>query len=86
MGDVLLLTHDAWLPALLYLIVSMAGGSAVILFGDWLGQWCLHWVQRQPGRRTSRTLTQPLKDRSGSVDIDDDDLLLPEQEASRSRQ
>lgn len=38
LGDVLLSEQGAWLPALLYLVLSMPGGIGVVLLGDWLGQ------------------------------------------------
>lgn len=38
LGDMLLFGKGAWLPALLYILLSLAGGIAAILAGDWLGQ------------------------------------------------
>ncbi|GHO46037.1 fluoride efflux transporter FluC [Ktedonospora formicarum] len=85
MGDVLLLAHGDWLPAFLYLILSIVGGCIVILLGDWLGQLFLQRVRHRAHKVASRPLTRPLSDQSGVVDIDDD-LLLPEQDARRWRQ
>jgi len=41
LGDVLLFANGNWLPALLYLFFSIAGGVFAVLLGDWFGQWCL---------------------------------------------
>jgi len=57
LGDILLFSKGAWLPALFYLTMSIGGGLAAVLAGNWLGQ---HVVQRF--RRETRR-TQPLLDR-----------------------
>lgn len=41
LGNVLLFSKGAWLPALCYLLASLCGGLAAILVGDWLGQACV---------------------------------------------
>ncbi|MBE3558918.1 MAG: fluoride efflux transporter CrcB, partial [Ktedonobacteraceae bacterium] len=39
LGDVLLFNGGQWLPALLYLLLSMGGGVLATMSGDWLGLW-----------------------------------------------
>ena len=51
LGDVLLFEKGAWLPALLYLMLSMPGGIGVVLLGDWLGRRFIARL-RQRARRT----------------------------------
>ncbi|WP_052890161.1 fluoride efflux transporter CrcB [Thermogemmatispora carboxidivorans] len=41
LGDVLLLAAGRWLAAALYLLVSLVGGIAAVLLGQWLGGRCL---------------------------------------------
>ncbi|HEU5376273.1 MAG TPA: CrcB family protein [Ktedonobacteraceae bacterium] len=47
LGDVLLFSQGSWLPALLYLLLSLPGGLCVVLLGDWLGQKCIAHIQRR---------------------------------------
>jgi CrcB protein len=57
LGDVLLFSKGAWLPALFYLLVSICGGLAAVLAGDWLGQFVVRRF-RQETRKTPR-LVEP---------------------------
>ncbi|HYB01836.1 MAG TPA: CrcB family protein [Ktedonobacteraceae bacterium] len=94
LGDVLLFGSSHWLPAMLYLLLSIVGGVFAVMLGDWLGQWCLRTLRRPaPSSKGTRRLTGIL---SGSLvqgttshhqlDIQDD-LLLPElQDERESRQ
>nr|BBH92973.1 hypothetical protein KTA_11720 [Thermogemmatispora argillosa] len=63
LGDVLLLAAGRWLAAALYLLVSLVGGIAAVLLGQWLGGRCLAlrgwWqVRRQRGRWAARSIGQ----------------------------
>jgi protein CrcB len=85
LGDVLLLGGSQWLPALFYLILSIGGGLAAVILGDWLGQRCISKIQRPtPGPKTTRRLTEMLPGSSAQgtaslrhLDVQDD-LLLPD--------
>jgi fluoride exporter len=48
LGDVLLFAGGNWLPALLYLFLSLSGGLLAVLVGDWLGEWVVGRVKRNP--------------------------------------
>lgn len=52
LGDILLFSKGAWLPALFYLLVSVCGGLAAVMAGDWLGQ-CVVQRFRRETRKTS---------------------------------
>ncbi|MDQ2907322.1 MAG: CrcB family protein [Ktedonobacteraceae bacterium] len=81
LGDVLLFAQGQWLPALLYLLLSMVGGLLAVLTGDWLGQRCLKWWRRSPSQaKITRRLSGALPgDLTGSEHIDvQDDVLLPD--------
>ncbi len=67
LGDILLFGQGAWLPALLYLLLSLVSGLLAILLGSGLGDVLIKLTV--PARELKRT-TQ--------IDIQDD-LLLPEQ-------
>ena len=93
LGDVLLFNGGNWLPALLYLFLSLIGGVLAVLLGDWLGQQCLKARRRAVTQeKTTRRLTESLSAQQGSITSEhidiDDDLLLPdltnEQERRRS--
>ena len=69
LGDVLLLSGGKWLPALLYLLLSLPGGVLAVLFGDWLGQQCLKLRRRAASRAgTLRRLTETLPTRLKEIE------------------
>jgi protein CrcB len=58
LGTDVLLSGGQWLPALLYVLMSIIGGMAAVLFGDWLGQWLISKTRRpSPLTKTTRRLT-----------------------------
>lgn len=75
LGDVLLFSKGAVLPALLYLLVSIGGGLAAVLAGAWLGQSIVHHFRHET-RRTHLLEEQPAL--ASRLDREDD-LALPEQ-------
>lgn len=81
LGDVLLFAGGNWLPALLYLFLSLPGGVLAVLVGDWLGQWVVGRTRRNPLRAAIEEQevsefaeTDPLLEVSGKshVDLKDD--------------
>jgi CrcB protein len=83
-GD-LLLKSSAWLPAFLYIALSIIGGVLAILLGDWLGLWFISKTRRSavPSRVTRKlteTLNTAVSQAQASTDYLDgqDDLLLPD--------
>lgn len=46
LGDVLLFGKGQFLPALLYIILSLCGGIGAVLLGNWLGQSLLNIARR----------------------------------------
>jgi fluoride exporter len=75
LGDVLLFSKGAFIPALLYLVLSLSGGLGMVLLGDWLGQKLV------AGLRKRSHLPQAVLEPSlpaGHLDIEDD-ILLPDQ-------
>jgi protein CrcB len=90
LGDDLLLSGGRWLPALLYLALSIIGGVFAVLLGDWFGQWLISKSRRTAGRSMmTRKLTGALavypgakKGGTGHLDVQDD-LLLPESSNER---
>lgn len=48
LGSILLFAAGNWLPALLYLFLSLIGGVLAVLVGDWLGQQVVGWGRRKP--------------------------------------
>lgn len=94
LGDMLLFGNRYWLPALLYLILSIIGGILAIILGDWLGQLCLSTLRRSiPSSKLTRRLTGIL---SGSlvqgtrshqhIDIHDALLIPKMQDEPETRQ
>ncbi len=62
LGDVQLFTGSKWLPALLYLILSLTGGIGAVILGDWLGNQIVKRArysrqQAKVTRRLPMTLT-----------------------------
>jgi fluoride exporter len=47
LGSILLFAAGNWLPALLYLFLSLIGGVLAVLVGDWLGQQVVGWGRRK---------------------------------------
>jgi CrcB protein len=61
LGDVQLFTGGKWLPALLYLMLSLAGGIGAVILGDWLGNQVVKRARyRTQQTRLTRRLTQTL--------------------------
>jgi fluoride exporter len=84
LGADLLVRDGHWLPALLYLLLSMLGAVLAVALGEALGHWILATRRRSaPPSRKTRTLTEtlamPARDAAGVSDHLDvqDDLLLP---------
>jgi fluoride exporter len=90
----LLVKSGAWLPAFLYVALSIMGGVLAALLGDWLGLWCIsktrHAAARSP---VTRKLIEALNLRPSQehahtdhLDVQDDLLLFDEGEESETRQ
>jgi fluoride exporter len=47
LGDILLFVGGKWLPALLYLFLSLIGGVLAVFLGDWLGQRVVGWRRQR---------------------------------------
>ncbi|HZU68766.1 MAG TPA: CrcB family protein [Ktedonobacteraceae bacterium] len=83
----ILLQGGEWLPAFLFLVVSLIGGALAILLGDRMGFWCASKVRGAIARpQVTRKLTQPLNVpvaqqhmRTDHLDVQDD-LLLPDED------
>jgi fluoride exporter len=94
LGDDLLLSSGQWLPALLYLALSLTGGVLAVLLGDWLGLWLISKTRRMAKRSMmTRTLTQQLsahpqgkRDRTDHLDVQDDLLLSQRSDGQETRQ
>jgi len=85
LSDDLLFSNGKFLPALLYLALSIIGGVFAVLLGDWLGLRLISKTKQSLGRSmATRKLTQQLSanppGKRGSADHFDvqDDLLLPQ--------
>lgn len=70
LGDVLLFANGRWIPALLYIIISIVGGVIAVILGDGLGTWCVKRFQKP-----SASLAMVTK-KEDHLDVQDD-LLLP---------
>jgi fluoride exporter len=62
LGDVQMFTGGRWLLALLYLILSVAGGIGAVIVGDWLGNQVVKRVRQRTQQtrvthRFNKTLT-----------------------------
>lgn len=55
LGDVLLLSAGRWTLALLYLVLSLAGGMLAVLSGQWFGQALIN-----VGRRSKKEVRVPV--------------------------
>ena len=80
----LLVKRGEWLPAFLYVALSIIGGVLAILLGDWMGLCCIsktrHTAARsRVTRKLTETLNAPVSQEQASTDYLDgqDDLLLP---------
>src|SRR5947199_5585932 len=93
LGDILLFGGNRWLPAMLYLILSIFGGVLAVQLGDWLGQWCISRARRStPHAKSTRTLTGMLSGlpvhrttNENHLDIQDDFLLPDVRDEHESR-
>jgi hypothetical protein len=92
----LLVKSGEWLPAFLYLVLSIIGGVLAVLLGDWMGFWCISKTRRAAAhlrvtRKLTETLNAPVSQVHASADYLDgqDDLLFPggsqEHEARQKR-
>ena len=62
LGADLLLRSDQWLPALLYLFLSLLGAIVAVTLGDALGQWLIIKMRRPaPKSRKTRELPETSK-------------------------
>ena len=85
LGGDLLVRDGHWLPALLYLVLSLMGAVLAVALGDALGQRVIATRRRSvPASRKTRALTETLgmsasdmADSGEHLDIQDD-LLLPD--------
>lgn len=84
LGDVLLFQGRQWLPALLYIVISITGGVLAIVSGDRLGLWCLSKARRPGPARMTRGLAEVLSAAPSDTIVSgehidmQDDLLLPD--------
>ncbi len=79
LGDVLLSSNGQWLPALLYLFFSMAGGIIAIMLGIRSGQWSVKRAKHAFAQKTAAKIivaTLQGLHTGDHVDIDDD-VLYP---------
>jgi CrcB protein len=68
LGDLLLFAAGNWLPALLYLFLSLVGGGLAVLAGDFFGKRFVAAARRTPAAESTTNL-----------DLEDDLLLTEEQ-------
>ncbi len=97
LGDVLLFNSGQWLPALLYLVLSLSGGIGAVILGDWLGNLLVKsGRQRRQQAKVTRRLTETLtvqptaaQETSGNIRDETTRALLTgrenEQEQARKR-
>jgi protein CrcB len=91
LGDVLLFANWHWLPALLYLLISIGGGVLAVMCGDWLGHWFIDKVKRPGARRSmahapgETSLSRAETSRGDHLDVQDD-VLLPARQVERQEQ
>ncbi len=74
LGDILLLTKGVWLPAMLYLFVSVIGGLLVGLLGEWLGMQLLRL--RRGTRRIQQNGIAEATLRASAEDPTDQEISL----------
>jgi len=76
LGDVLLFSNGQWLPAVLYLLLSLLGGILAVLLGDATGRWFISKT-RHSNKPIKAWTTSPLKKipQGEHVDVQDDVLL-----------
>lgn len=78
LGDVLLFAAGSWLPALVYLFLSLLGGGIAVLAGDLLGKRFITAARRSPTRKQVPRWDMPATE-DEHLDVQDD-LLLTEEE------
>lgn len=81
LGDVLLSSNDQWLPAFLYLFLSITGGILAIMLGIWSGQSFIKRVKQAFAQKTPQEIVVPTLQglHTGDHVNIDDDVLYPEQ-------
>ncbi len=84
LGDILLVAGHEWLPAFLYLILSLLGGMGAVVVGDLVGQRIIRLAQRSVvpvmvAQATGQGLPTDGTMSPEHVDVDDD-LLVPDVE------
>lgn len=78
LGDVLLVHNGQWLPAILYLLLSLLGGVLAVLAGDVLGRWFMLRARR-PNKPPRKLPTSPLEKIPAGEHVDvQDDVLFPD--------
>lgn len=78
LGDVLLVANGQWLPAVLYLLLSLIGGVVAVMAGDASGRWFIGRVRR-PVKAIKVVPTSPLARIAEGEHVDvEDDVLLPD--------
>ncbi len=92
LGDVLLAAGHQWLPAFLYLLLSLFGGMGAVVIGDVLGQAIISAAGRsaRPVKMVQTEVKGQKLPTDGILSPDhvdvDDDLLIPEiEEESANR-
>src|SRR5579884_2757318 len=64
LGDALLFNGGQWLPALLYLVLSLGGGIGAVILGDWLGNLLVKsGRERRQQAKVTRRLTLTIQPR-----------------------
>ena len=82
LGDVLLAANDQWLPAFLYLFLSITGGIFAVMLGIWSGQGFIQRMRQALGQGVIQEIVVPTLQgsRTGEhVEIDDEVLYLEEE-------
>lgn len=82
LGDVLLFYNGRWLPAVLYLLLSLVGGVLAVMLGDILGQWFIRRVRHAP--RTHKSSPLAAIPEGEHVDVQDD-VLSPDLMSEREK-
>lgn len=84
LGDILLFMHGNWLPALLYIVISLLGGIIVVIFGDFLGQRLIRTVRPKRISQPFPILSQITQSDTANDHLDmEDDLLIPDRQDER---
>lgn len=84
LGDILLFMHGNWLPALLYIIISLLGGVIVVIFGDFLAQRLIRAVRPKRISQPLPVLSQITQSDITNDHLDmEDDLFISDRQDER---